>query len=204
MLKRTTSNNSWRLAAGALSLTILAACGGSSGDGGTTSTTSSGSSVSGFPTGVTVSSPAALDSSSNVVASAAQSVPWQIRVADWSRTMWVALQTGDTHTASTLLTKLLPLSTAWATPSKTPEGAVMASEIEAVAKGTLPLSHGGLLNMGELFNVNSVNTSCFGPNVQYANHNDGAGGSGTLPSGDLGLWLADNTDGSGTQPCATA
>lgn len=121
--------------------------------------------------------------------------------------MWAALRSGDTHTAGILLARLLPMSTAWATPSKMPEGAVMASEIEAVAKGTLPLSHGGLLNLNHLFNMSSTNTQCFGPTVLYANHDDyvsGPGQSGNLPSGDLGLWLADNTDSNGTQPCATA
>lgn len=206
MLTSSPKQTSWRLIAGALSLTVLAACGGS-GSNTNTTTSSSSSSITGFPTGVTVSSPAALDSSSNVVASAMPAIPWSIRASDWGRTMWQALRTGDTHTAGALLAHLLPLSNAWATPSKMPEGAVVASEIEAVAKGTLPLSHGGLLNLNHLFNVSTVNTQCFGPSVQYANHDDYISGpdqNGTLPSGDLGLWLADNTDSNGTQPCATA
>lgn len=209
-----TPHHPWRLSISALALAILAACGGG-GSGGTTSTSNSGGSTSlpsAFPSGVTVSSPASLDSSGNVVASSERHptrirLPWSTRVADWSRTMWQAIQTQDTHTAGHLLLKLLPMSNAWAATSKVPEGVVVASEIDAVAKGSLPLSHPGLLNLGHLFGGGSVNTQCFGPSVAYTNHDNYVSGpnqSGTLPSGDLGLWTADNTDSHGTQPCATA
>lgn len=204
-----TPHRPWRLSASALSLAILAACGGGSSSPSTSSSSGGGTSTpSAFPSGVTVSSPASLDSSSNVVASTTRiRLPWSTRVADWSHTMWEALQTQDAHTAGHLLLKLLPMSTAWAATSKVPEGTVVASEIDAVAKGTLALSHTGLLNLGHLFSVNTVNTACFGPSVAYTNHDNyvaGPGQNGTLPSGDLGLWTADNTDSHGTQPCATA
>lgn len=47
----------------------------------------------------------------------------------------------------------------------------------------------------------SGNANCYGPVLNYANHPDGGGGSGQLPSGDLGLW--DATEASG-EACAAA
>jgi len=152
----------WRLAFCALAVAILlTACGGS-GDSTTTSSNSSDSAtVTAFPTGVALSSPASLDSTSNVVASAMQQqAPWDVRLADWGRAMWTAMQAGDTRMASALVLKLLPMSEARAAATKVPEGAVVASEIEAVAKGTL--SFNALLKMDELFTSSVNNASCFG------------------------------------------
>ncbi|KZN32484.1 hypothetical protein [Pseudoalteromonas luteoviolacea] len=54
------------------------------------------------------------------------------------------------------------------------------------------------------FYRNSTNADCFGPQVSYQGHPgsaDPATDSGTLPSGDLGLWLASDSDGNA---CAVA
>ncbi|KZN56618.1 hypothetical protein N474_10725 [Pseudoalteromonas luteoviolacea CPMOR-2] len=54
------------------------------------------------------------------------------------------------------------------------------------------------------FYRNSTNADCFGPQVSYQGHPDSADpatDSGTLPSGDLGLWLASDSDGNA---CAVA
>jgi len=37
--------------------------------------------------------------------------------------------------------------------------------------------------------------ACFGPNVLFQSHPDGAGASGQLPGGDVGIWQANHTDG---------
>lgn len=50
------------------------------------------------------------------------------------------------------------------------------------------------------FLAQSNNASCFGPTLSYTNHPDG--GSGTLPSGDLGIWL--ETDSATGDACAAA
>lgn len=209
----------WRLAFCALAVAILlTACGGSD-DSTTTSSNSGGSAtVTAFPTGVALSSPASLDSTSNVVASAMQQqAPWDVRLADWGRAMWTAMQAGDSRMATTLVLKLLPMSEARAAATKVPEGAVVASEIEAVAKGTL--SFNALLKMDELFTSSVNNASCFGPSVGYTGHDDWtaptmqhATADGNLPSGDLGMWTSMSTDNFGTnlapnditQPCAIA
>jgi len=47
----------------------------------------------------------------------------------------------------------------------------------------------------------SARAECYGPQVNYANHPNGSGGSGQFPTGDLGLWEA--TEG-GTEACASA
>lgn len=52
------------------------------------------------------------------------------------------------------------------------------------------------------FVASSTNAGCYGPSLDYENHPDGAGGSGELPPGDLGMWLA--TDTTTGNACAAA
>jgi len=55
----------------------------------------------------------------------------------------------------------------------------------------------------ELFYANSVDANCYGPELQYENHPDspGASADGTLPPGDLGIWV--ETEGA-NEACAAA
>ncbi|WP_338415455.1 hypothetical protein [uncultured Sphaerotilus sp.] len=78
----------------------------------------------------------------------------------------------------------------------------MAARIEAVLAGDTSVSLGGLLSFGNLF-LQGGNAGCYGPQLLYANHEDGSGTeSGLLPGGDLGLWLP--TDAASGQPCVVA
>jgi len=78
----------------------------------------------------------------------------------------------------------------------------MAARIEAVLAGDTSVSLGGLLSFGNLF-LQGSNAGCYGPQLLYANHEDGSGTeSGLLPGGDLGLWLP--TDAASGQPCVVA
>lgn len=78
----------------------------------------------------------------------------------------------------------------------------MAARIEAVLAGDTGVSLGGLLSFGNLF-LQGSNAGCYGPQLLYANHEDGSGTeSGLLPGGDLGLWLP--TDAASGQPCVVA
>ncbi|MBP8272531.1 MAG: hypothetical protein KAX42_11730 [Sphaerotilus sp.] len=78
----------------------------------------------------------------------------------------------------------------------------MAARIEAVLAGDTTVSLAGLLSFGNLF-LQGGNAGCYGPQLLYANHEDGSGTeSGLLPGGDLGLWLP--TDASSSQPCVVA
>ncbi len=52
------------------------------------------------------------------------------------------------------------------------------------------------------FAIASTNATCFGPNLTYTGHPDGAGANGSLPGGDLGLW--DANEGATTEACAAA
>ncbi len=47
-----------------------------------------------------------------------------------------------------------------------------------------------------------ADAACYGPQLTYANHPEGAGGSGTLPSGDVGLW--EETEATTGEACAAA
>lgn len=192
------------LALSALATAALTACGGGSSSStattnDTTSTDTAASSTTAFPTGVSVASPASLSSTSSVVVSAQLSpaTQWQ----DWAVATWEAIRHGDMHQLAQLASWPLPFGQALASADKIPEAKVAASEIEAVAKGSRTLSQIGL-NVDHLFNATSVNAGCFGPTITYANHDDGTPASGMLPSGDLGMWVATDTDTS--QPCAAA
>ena len=78
----------------------------------------------------------------------------------------------------------------------------MAARIEAVLAGDTTVSLAGLVSFGNLF-LQGGNAGCYGPQLLYANHEDGSGTeSGLLPGGDLGLWLP--TDASSSQPCVVA
>lgn len=78
----------------------------------------------------------------------------------------------------------------------------MAARIEAVLAGDTSVSLGGLVSFGNLF-LQGNNAGCYGPQLLYANHEDGSGTeSGLLPGGDLGLWLP--TDAASGQPCVVA
>ncbi len=48
------------------------------------------------------------------------------------------------------------------------------------------------------FYRNTLNADCFAPSINYSGHPDASGGasaSGQLPGGDLGIWLAESSDG---------
>ncbi|WP_125780239.1 hypothetical protein [Pseudoalteromonas rubra] len=73
--------------------------------------------------------------------------------------------------------------------------------IGRILNGTVPLLD---VFRVQSFYRNSTNASCFGPQVAYTGHPDAtnpASASGTLPGGDLGLWLESDTDGNA---CAVA
>ena len=196
-------NHAWRLVPSALALACLVACGGGSDDTATaTATSDPDAGTSAFPTGVSVASPAGLDDASSVVAAYVPS--GATLTADWARAAWAALTDGDLAEVARLAANLMPMGRAMAAPVKVPEASVVASEIEAVASGTRTL-HAvmSLRSMNHLFSASASNAECFGPTVDYAVH-DHDGTSGELPSGDLGMWTDDDTEGLVTQPCASA
>lgn len=56
------------------------------------------------------------------------------------------------------------------------------------------------------FITESTNAACYGPEIRYQNHPDDSSGSPVvreLPVGDLGLWVEEETDGSG-EACSAA
>ncbi|MDK2593744.1 hypothetical protein [Pseudoalteromonas obscura] len=73
--------------------------------------------------------------------------------------------------------------------------------IDALLSGETPLRD--VFRIGSFYR-NSVNADCFGPQVAYQGHPDATDpstSSGTLPTGDLGLWLASAKNGNA---CAVA
>ncbi|MCB9094382.1 MAG: hypothetical protein H6621_04860 [Halobacteriovoraceae bacterium] len=75
-----------------------------------------------------------------------------------------------------------------------------AAFLEAIAEGSS--GTGCRIALPTNLNGFSGSADCYGPQVNYANHPDGVGGSGNLPTGDLGLWEA--TEGATTEACAAA
>lgn len=53
-----------------------------------------------------------------------------------------------------------------------------------------------------LFLTTVVNADCFGPQIAYEDHPDGSAGSGTLPTGDVGMWL--DEDPTTSEACSAA
>ncbi|KID56793.1 hypothetical protein JF50_12865 [Pseudoalteromonas luteoviolacea] len=73
--------------------------------------------------------------------------------------------------------------------------------INALLSGETPLRD--VFRVGSFYR-NSTNADCFGPQVSYQGHPDAsssATSAGTLPTGDLGLWLASASNGNA---CAVA
>lgn len=93
----------------------------------------------------------------------------------------------------------LGLSTA-----KTLSQGVLSSQADALAAGRLTLSGSALLSVGALFDTSvRSHASCDSPSVAYLNHDDAPGTNGTLPSGDVAMWI-DSDSSSPTVPCSVA
>ena len=68
-------------------------------------------------------------------------------------------------------------------------------QIGQILEGELAISDA--FDVTEFYRV-SINADCFGPQLKYQDHPEAASSasaSGTLPSGDLGLWLAEDSSG---------
>lgn len=180
---------------------MLAGCGGSA------ATTSTGSSASAsttvavadtFPSGLSVGVPTELNNSTTVAAA-----PWDgMRfLADWSGSFRDAVRSGNVALAGRLVASAMPLGRAEAAAAQ-PDLKAQAEVIEKVLSGDSAVSLEPLLDLAKLFTL-STNANCYGPSMPYANHENAGGGasSGTLPSGDLGLWK--ETEGA-TTPCIAA
>ena len=155
---------------------LLSACGGGGGSGGELASAL----VTDTPT--TRTSPSASESfpTSLVVASPAELGGTAVAAATTARALAVPLGAGAGRAELT----------------------DMGARIEAVLAGDTGVSLGGLLSLGDLF-LQGSNAGCYGPQLLYANHEDGSGtASGLLPGGDLGLWLP--TDVASGQPCVVA
>lgn len=85
----------------------------------------------------------------------------------------------------------------------------MASAAEKVSSVNTMLNASSMTQCNFLFDFfgQVYRPQCFGPELDYTDHPDG-GGSGKLPTGDLGIWLENETittsAGTETIPCAVA
>ena len=151
-----------------------------------------------FPSGLSVGVPTELNNSTTVAA-----LPWDgLRFArDWSEAAGDAMRRGDMPLMARLASAALPIGRAEAAPAQ-PDLKAQAAVIEKVLSGDASVSLDAVLDVQKLF-AGSTNATCYGPNMPYANHENTGGGasSGTLPSGDLGLWKATED---GTTPCIAA
>lgn len=184
----------------AFSISVLVACGG--GGGGGTSSTSSLSATDAYPTGLAVASPTAVVSSSSSIV-AILDLPFKQRVGDWWEHLLEAVNNGDAHQLAQVLDPFILISTVYAAPAKVLESQNVSSYIQKVVRGesvpdatTLPLNG---------FFKSYTSAPCYGPQVAYLQHNDGANATlATLPGGDVGMWLDRNGDQTTGTPCAAA
>lgn len=154
-----------------------------------------------FPTGIAVGSPADL-SASAVLADAAKDSGSMRFVADVGRAVWSAIKEHNAAHLANLAGKAIPISTAHAAASRTPELAADIATVERVLSGDSTADLGELLDFDHLFRA-ATNAPCYGPSMKYSDHQDAAvsaANSGTLPGGDLGIWL----EYDGAQPCVAA
>ncbi len=178
---------------------LVVGCGGSTTD--TTGTTSSITLTVAdtFPSGLSVGVPTEVNNSTTVA-----TLPFDgMRFAsDWGRATAQALRQGDLTQMLRWVTVALPIGRADAAPAQLDLKA-QAAVIEKVLSGDSAVSLDILLDVNQLF-TSSNNATCYGPTMPYASHENAGGGSasGTLPSGDLGLWS--ENEGATTTPCIVA
>ena len=177
----------------------LTACGGG-GSGGSTTVTSTPVSES-FPTGLTTASPTSVSDGTQLVAFAQPS--WSKRLEMAQALFSKAYDENKVALAFQGFAQLLPINQAWAAPLVQPEGAVIASYIEEVAAGDATPTSTNLPLRSFFSSYQAAN--CYGPEVTYDNHDQGAGpNTGSLPTGDVGMWLAREGDQTTGEPCSVA
>jgi hypothetical protein len=186
----------------AFSITVLVACGG--GGGGVSTETTTAITAS-YPEGVSASSPTAVAASSSTTITASANIPPNQKFANWIDTLVAAVINHNSAQFIHTLQAALPFGDAIAAPTKVPEGKLISAYISEIASGAkIPT----VTNMGfESFFKSYVKADCFGPSVAYTLHDDfvsGANQNGTLPTGDLGMWLARESNQTTGRPCSAA
>lgn len=178
------------------SVLVLAACndGGSST---TATTTTSTAASSTFPTGLAIAAPTELTAATNV---AAIKFSTRTYLADLGKDIYAAMRQGQWSKAAELVASVLPISSAYAAPTKTSEYLRVAQAVEKILDGTRDPSTSGDISFAE-FLAQDTNDNCFAPQVAYDTHEDGTPSSGNLPTGDNGIWKSTAADG---QPCTVA
>ena len=184
---------------------LLLGCGGGGSSSSTSSSTSSTSSLVAtdvYPTGISVSSPTTLTTSSSSII-AKLHVPLHQRMGDWWDHLFQSVYKRDMNQIAVALDPILPVSSAHAAPLKITEGLNVANYIQQVLLGsTIPSAT--TLPLGGFFKSYTA-ANCYGPQVKYLNHNNGTDASpAILPSGDTGMWLDRNGDQVSVTPCAAA
>lgn len=178
---------------------VVSGCGGSATNNTSTTSTITPAAADTFPSGLSVGVPTEVNNSTTVA-----TLPFDgLRFAgDFGQATVQAWQQADASQMLRWVTAALPIGRANAAPAQLDLKA-QATVIEKVLSGDSAVSLDVLLDVNKLF-TSSNNATCYGPTMPYANHENAGGGSasGTLPSGDLGLWS--ETEGATTTPCIVA
>lgn len=162
----------------------LAGCGGG-GAAGTVAAVLDAATI--FPSGLAVASPVSMQLGVVALAERPKLSPFQAL-----KETFLALQRGDRDTAALAFSRLIPMSEAWAY-TRSPAYILAANRINALLTGATPVRTTPFFDAA-LFLANPVNAGCYGPTVLYQDHPDApAPNGGTLPSGDVGLWLTTDT-----------
>lgn len=186
---------------------ILTGCGGGSSSLGTTTTTTTttasttaSTSTAQYPEGVSGASPTSVSSATGTTTA---SLPIQRCLKDWGIAMAESIRTGDSQMFKKIAFAAMPTGNAWAAPTKITEGSAVNEFISKVAAGTVvPTDQNLDLNS---FFANYAKADCYGPQVLYSNHPDGADQvPARLPGGDTGMWLAREGDQTTGIPCSAA
>lgn len=177
---------------------VLIACGGGSSSTSSTSGTTTSSLAATYPEGVAGTSPTSVSDSSGAVVA---QLPLNRRIKDWGLAFVELVRNQDLNSLKRLAFLTIPMDNAWAAPARVPEASTVGDFISRVAAGTaIPTRTNLDLNA---FFVDYTRANCYGPEVRYTNHAQN-GSSGTLPTGDTGMWLAREGDQTTGVPCSAA
>lgn len=179
---------------------LMAACGGGGADP-KTSDNPLASDV--YPGGIALASPTSVVSAGSEVVARAD-IPWPQRLGDWWNTLKTGVQSGDRTRLAQAFSPLLPMGIAHAAPARVLESLHVADYIGRVLSGAA-VPDATTLPLGGFFKSYTA-ANCYGPQVLYADHDNGAAPSGQppLPGGDVGMWLDRNGDQTTGTPCAAA
>jgi hypothetical protein len=125
------------------------------------------------------------------------------QLKDWGKALIASINDRDNSAFNRVALAAIPLPSAnAANTTKIPEGVAMDDYIAQVAAASaVPTATN--LPLTAFFN-SYTSANCYGPQVAFANHDNGTGSPSPLPGGDTGIWLVREGNQTTGTPCSAA